>query len=124
MTDQSETSSPDRPAVGVPDPMLAHVVYGLFAIGLVSGLTPVIGVILAYLKRKDVTGTYLESHFTWQIRTFWVWLAAGIVGIALLVVGVGFLILLGLVVWVIYRIVKGWLRLGDRRPIEDPESWL
>jgi uncharacterized membrane protein len=97
---------------------ITHVVYGLLAASLlVGGITAVIAVIVNYVKLDDVRGTWLESHFRWQIRTFW-W------GLVWLVVGfIAWIILLGWVVWIvaaiwfIYRIVKGWLNLNDKKPV-------
>ena len=106
------------------DPHMAHIAYGLFAVGFLNGLTAIIGVILAYVRRPDVKGTYLESHFTYLIRTFWISLLGGIVSALLMIVGVGFILILAVAIWVIYRIVKGWIRLADGRAIDDPESWL
>jgi len=117
----------------------AHVVYALHTLGLVIGAfgtatvigtflfgwPSIIAVIINYVKRSEVRGTWLDSHFSWQIRTFWwalVWsIIVGIVGAVLAVVLVGFAIwiigfcLLGL--WAIYRIARGWLRLKDRLPM-------
>lgn len=126
MSDQSPqpaSPGPATPGPADPDPTLVHVVYGLYALGFVNGLTAIIGVIIAHLRRQDVAGTFLESHFTWQIRTFWAAFLVGIVGMLLMMVGIGFLILTAVALWMIYRIVKGWLRLADRRPIEDPQAW-
>lgn len=114
---------PVSPAAGEPDPTLVHVVYGLYALGFVNGLTAIIGAIIAHLRRQDVAGTYLESHFTWQIRTFWISLLAALAGFVLMVIGIGFLILIAVAIWLIYRIVKGWLRLADKKPVEDPQAW-
>lgn len=110
-----------RPA-GTPDPTLAHVVYGLYALGFINGITTLIGVIIAHLRRSEVAGTYLESHFTWQIRTFWIALLGLFIGAVLMMVGIGILVLLADAIWVIYRIVKGWLRLADGKPVEDPQA--
>ncbi|WP_438951680.1 DUF4870 family protein [Porticoccus sp.] len=97
---------------------LTQMVYILQIISLVIGLTAVAGVIINYLKRDEVHGTYLESHFNWQIRTFW-WLLAGlVVGWLLTLVLVGVLILGLLYVWYIYRIVRGWLALSDRKGLD------
>jgi uncharacterized membrane protein len=123
-----------------PEPSLVtwtHAIYALHAISLITGIVGVatvvgafltgwpslIAVVLNYVKRSDVRGTWLESHFRWQIRTFWFGLLW--VGLCLLFVvvtlGVGMLIawlplaVVGL--WFIYRIVRGWLRLLDRRPM-------
>ena len=114
-----ETAPQPTPALG-PDPLLAHVVYGLYTLGLVSwGAAGLIGVVIAYIKRRDTAGTWLESHYHWQIRTFWIGLLVGVVGGLLTLILIGWLILGGGLVWVVYRIVKGWLRLADRRAVDD-----
>lgn len=96
---------------------LTLLVYLLQGLSLVVGLTAVAGVIINYLKRDEVRGTYLESHFNWQIKTFW-WLLAGLViGWLLAFVLIGFVVLFAVWVWYIYRIVKGWLALNDGRGI-------
>jgi uncharacterized membrane protein len=121
---------------------LTHVVYALHAVSLVLGAfgaatvigsflfgwPSIIGVILNYVKRGDVRGTWLESHFRWQIRTFWyalLWvLVAALVSLPLLFVLVGFLtwpvMLFALGLWAIYRIARGWLSLRDEQPMPLP----
>ena len=102
----------------------ASTVIGAFVFGWPS----IIAVIINYVKRGDARGTWLESHFRWQIRTFWFALAwvvlIALVGGVLTVVLVGFAILWGglflLGVWAIYRIARGWLALQDRRPMPAP----
>jgi uncharacterized membrane protein len=78
-------------------------------------------VILNYLKRHDARGTWLESHYRWQIRTFWFalgWVVlAAILILTLIGIPLGFGILIGISVWLVYRIGRGWLRLVDRRPM-------
>jgi uncharacterized membrane protein len=96
---------------------IAVVVYGLQAAALLVGVTVLVAVMLAYLRRGEAAGTWLESHFRWQIRTFWWWLAWTVLGIATLVVVVGFFVLLASAVWYVYRIVRGWSELNERRPI-------
>jgi len=114
---------------------LTHLIYGLHAFSAVMGIVSsaavvtafltgwpsILAVILNYAKRSDVRGTYLESHFRWQIRTFWyalawvvlaVVLAATIVGIPL-----AWLTIVVTGVWVLYRIIRGWLALNDQREI-------
>jgi len=100
-------------------------VYILHAASLFSGgITSLIAVILNYVKRDDVIGTIYESHFTWQIRTFWIGLGLSVLGWITIFILVGFLILLGTVVWFIYRIVIGWLRLSEGKPIDKPEAFI
>ena len=96
-----------------PNKTLTHVIYALHALSFVFGITGFIAVIINYVKHSDVKGTWLESHFKWQIRTFWWGLLWGIVGIVALYFVIGILILLATGIWYIYRIIKGWLRLND-----------
>jgi uncharacterized membrane protein len=96
---------------------LATIVYALQALGFFLGITWIVGVVIDYVKLDDVGGTWLELHFRWQIRTFWWGLLWGIVGTVLLLVLVGWLVLLAAGIWVIYRIVKGWLALSEGKPI-------
>ncbi len=96
---------------------IATAVYALQAAGFLFGITWLVAIIIDYVKRDDARGTWLESHFTWQIRTFWWGLLWGVIGGVLLLVLVGYLVLVANAVWLIYRIVKGWLRLAERREV-------
>ena len=114
-----------------------QVIYGLHAVSLLSGILgaatvvgaflvgwpSIIAVILNYVKRSDVRGTWLESHFRWQIRTFWfglLWVCLFFV-FGVMTLGIIFLVAwipLGLVaIWFVYRVVRGWLALNDRKPM-------
>lgn len=92
---------------------LVTLVYALQALSYFVGITGIVAVIINYVKRGDVAGTFLESHFRWQIRTFWYGLLWLVIGIATVAFWIGWLVLLVAWVWGIYRIVKGWLRLND-----------
>jgi len=81
------------------------------------GITWIVAVIIDYVKRDDAAGTWLESHFRWQIRTFWWGLLWGVIGGILFIVIVGWFILMADAIWIIYRIAKGWLRLSERREV-------
>lgn len=97
---------------------LTTVIYALYAASfLVGGITAIVGIVINYVKRDDVAGTFLESHFRWQIRTFWFGLLWSVVGVILMFILVGWLVLVANAVWVIYRIVKGFLRLNDNKPM-------
>jgi uncharacterized membrane protein len=96
---------------------LTLVTYVLYAASALIGLTAIIAVIINYIKREDAQGTIYESHFTWQIRTFWWSLLWAVVGFATVIVGVGFIVLAADSIWVIYRIVKGFLNWGDGKPM-------
>lgn len=98
---------------------LTQLVYILQAISLVVGVTSIAGLILNYLKRDEVKGTYLESHFAWQMKTFWLALLGVILGWLLAIVLIGFLILGVVGLWYIYRIVKGWLAFNDGKELSN-----
>jgi len=120
----------------------AEVIYGLHAFSLLTGILgaatvvgafltgwpSIIAVILNYVKRREVQGTWLESHFRWQIRTFWyglLWVAL-CAAFVVLTLGIGILIAwlpLAIVsLWFVYRIVRGWVALRDRRPMYVPSA--
>ena len=134
--------APPPPVLDVtePDPSLVkltHVIYALHGVSLLVGILgaatvvgafllgwpSLIAVILNYVKRSEARGTWVNSHFRWQIRTFWYGLLWASLCILFIVVtlGVGILIAwlpLGIVgLWFIYRIARGWLALVDRRPM-------
>jgi uncharacterized membrane protein len=91
--------------------------YILYAASLISGVTALIAIILNYVKRDDVVGTVYESHFTWQIRTFWYGLLWTVIGFITIPILIGIAILAVACLWFIYRIVKGWVRLTDGKPM-------
>ena len=93
------------------------VVYGLQALSFFFGGPALIGLIINYVKRDDARGTLYESHFNWQIRSFWWGLLWLVVGGVLVFVGVGLIILFVSWVWMIYRVVKGWLKLIEGKAV-------
>lgn len=98
---------------------LVLVVYILQAASFLIGISAIAGVIINYMKRDEVRGTWLESHVNWQIKTFWYGLAGVVVGAILLAVAVGALVLLVVSIWYLYRIIKGWLAYNDERTLPD-----
>jgi uncharacterized membrane protein len=95
----------------------ATAVYVLQALSFLLGITYFVAIIVNYVKLDDTRGTWIESHFRWQIRTFWFSLLWFALGGLLFFIGVGYLILLANGLWMIYRIVKGWLNLNDGKPM-------
>jgi uncharacterized membrane protein len=89
---------------------LTEVIYLCQALGFIFGGIPfILAVIINYIKRDQVKGTWLESHFDWQIKTFWVALALTVVGFATMGLGgLGMIILAAATFWTIYRIAFGW----------------
>ena len=96
---------------------LTQVVYVLYALSYFAGITAIVGIIINNVKKDEVAGTWLESHFRWQIRTFWFGLLWAVIGAATVVILIGFAILFANFCWIIYRIVKGWLNLNDNKPM-------
>ena len=97
---------------------LATICYALYAISCIIGITAIAAIIINYLKRDEVAGTWVASHFEWQIKTFWYTLIGAFVSWLLMVILIGFPMLLAVGVWAIYRIVKGWLALNDGKPVD------
>jgi uncharacterized membrane protein len=96
---------------------LTTIIYALYAASFLAGVTAVFAIIINYVKKEDVTGTFLESHFRWQIRTFWFGLLWGALGAVTFFIVVGWFVLIADGIWIIYRIIKGWLRLSENRPV-------
>jgi uncharacterized membrane protein len=113
----------------------AHVVYGLHAVSVLIGATSIatvvgafvfgipsiVAVIINYAMQSEAKGTFLESHFRWQIRTFWFAALWALVAIMLFVTIIGivvaWVVALGVGLWVIYRIARGWVALANREPM-------
>jgi len=103
----------------------AMIVWGLYIASYFTGITAIVGLIIAYVKRGDLAGTPFESHMTSAIRTFWITLIAGIIGSVLLFAfGLGLIVWAALCVWNLFRIIRGMIRAADGRPIDDPTGWL
>ena len=114
---------------------LTHVIYGLHAFSVVTGIIgsalivtaflsgwpSIIAVILNYVKRSEVRGTWLDTHFSWQIRTFWfalLWLLVGGILFATVVgIPVAIVLWIGTGIWVLYRIIRGWLALLSKKAL-------
>lgn len=134
--------APQRVPVPLPSEgmvTLTHVLYGLHGFSALMGaLSPafivtafltgwpsIIAIIINYVKRGDVHGTWLDSHFGWQLRTFWyavVWfLLGGLLILTFVGIPVAWLLLIGVGIWVIYRIIRGWIALAEAKPMPLPK---
>jgi len=130
------------PAAGAPRESLVtltHAIYALHAFSAVTGLVgtativgafltgwpSIIAVILNYAKRSQVRGSYLDSHFSWQIRTFWYaffWVViGGVLFVTIVGIPIAVVIFIAISLWILYRIARGWLSLLDGQPMEIPE---
>ena len=99
------------------------IVHGLYALGMLTGITALVGVILAYVKRADARGTVYESHITYAIRTFWIGVSLLFTGIILTVVLVGTVILALSTVWYLIRLVRAFVAALDGRAIAKPKGF-
>ena len=96
---------------------LTMIIYALYAASFLVGVTSIFAIIINYIKKDEMAGTVLESHFRWQMRTFWFGLLWAVLGVILAFVIVGFVVLLVNAIWIIYRIAKGWLNLNENKPM-------
>lgn len=128
MTDQPDSAPP--PPVRQTGPETARstdmllVGYICYLVGIIFGITVILGAVIAYLQRGEAEGTWRASHYNWLIRTFWIGLLYGVVSMALTPIGIGYLLGFATMLWYIIRIVKGWVRYGKEQQIENAESWL
>ena len=132
------TQLPATDAMGSPRPSLvtvSHIIYGLHSLSILIGLTSavtivgafvfgipsIVAVVMNYIYQSEVRGTFLESHFRWQIRTFWfalLWIGLGVLLVVTIVgILIAWAVFLGAGIWVIYRVARGWLTLQDRKPL-------
>jgi uncharacterized membrane protein len=117
------SGSNQTPQPTVSNTTVALIVYVLYFLAYFTGITAVIGVIIAHVQAGGADPV-LNSHYRFQIRTFWIGLLYLIVGSVLSLILIGWLVLLWWVIWSLVRNVKGVLALNEGRPIQDPASWM
>lgn len=98
------------------------IIYVLYLANFLIPFTGLVGVIMAYINKGD--GNYLDSHYQFQIRTFWIGLLYAIVGAILTMIVIGWLIIIFYIIWLIIRVVKGFKYLGKQQEIPNPTSWM
>ncbi|MCP5431684.1 MAG: hypothetical protein H6923_00290 [Alphaproteobacteria bacterium] len=103
-------------------PGTASLVYVLYLLGFMNGVTAVIGVILAYVS-KDQAPDWLKSHYVFQIHTFWKGLLVAVLAIPLVLILIGWLVYLGLFIWLVVRSLKGLQLVTRAQPVADPRTW-
>ncbi len=102
---------------------MAKLVYILYLVGIVFGLTSLIGVIIAYVNKSGAPD-WLKSHYQFQIRTFWIGFLFGLIGLLLTIAFIGWLIIALAVVWLIIRCIKGFKYLDSNSAVPNPKTWL
>jgi len=118
-------SEPNVAAAGI-DPAQgkdANLVYILYLVALIVGITSLVGLIMAYINRGEAPD-WVRTHYRYQIRTFWIGLLYGMIGVVSTLILIGFLILLFVAVWWIVRCVKGMKALERGEPVADPATWM
>jgi uncharacterized membrane protein len=118
---------------------LTHVLYALHGFSALMGVLSaafivtafltgwpsIIAVIVNYVKRRDARGSWLDSHFGWQLRTFWyalLWVVvAGLLVLTVIGILFAFVLLIGAGLWVLYRIIRGWIALAEAKPMPVPD---
>jgi uncharacterized membrane protein len=131
----NEIISTDTPQADPGLISVTHIVYGLHAFSALAGLSSaafvvtaflsgwpsILAVVINYVKRSETRGTFLESHFRWQIRTFWfalLWvIVCWLFAITLIGIPVALALALGIGLWVLYRIARGWITLSSNKPM-------
>jgi len=101
---------------------VAKVIYILYIVGTIIGLTAVIGLVMAYVN-KDETDNWLQTHYRFQIRTFWIGFLYCVIGTLTLQLFFGALILIFTFFWVVIRCAKGLKQLENQQPVKNLESW-
>lgn len=98
------------------------VIYVLYLAGLVIGVSGLIGIVFAYINRGK-SEAWIETHYTWLIRTFWIGLLYGLIACVLMVVFIGMFLLFAVAVWFIARCIVGLQALSRGDPVAKPQSW-
>ena len=127
MSDINQTPPPQTPRQTdrwlEPGKTNVQVVYFLYIAGMFIGISALIGIVIAYINRGKAGG-WVESHYTWQIRTFWIGLLYSFVSVLLMIVAIGFVLIFAVAIWVIVRCVLGLQAANRDEPVRNPESWL
>ncbi|MEM9278193.1 MAG: DUF4870 domain-containing protein [Pseudomonadota bacterium] len=97
--------------------------YTLYLLGFLIPLIPIVGLVFAYMSRGKA-GEDVDSHYTYQIRTFWIGLVASLISFALIFVLIGFLLFFVIAIWMVIRCVKGIMASSNNKPIDDPQTYL
>ena len=118
--------SPERPAMTPPPSSFElnrpTIIGLLYAASYLTAVTGIIGLVLAYVWRGESHEAWEASHYTYQIRTFWIGLVAGVVGFITIIVGIGFLILAALFIWSLVRVVLSLINAQKRMPMPEPRT--
>lgn len=99
-----------------------RIVYGLYALSFLVGPAAIAGLIVAYLVRADAPA-WLQTHYTYLIRTFWISLVYFVIALTSILIFVAPVLLMAVVIWFLVRVVLGWMKMEKGEPIANPQSW-
>lgn len=106
-----------NPHTSNPQRTLTLIIYALYAASCLLGITAIVAIVLNYVKRAEVADTLYATHFTWQIRTFWLGLGGMVLAVLTMKLLVGWALAVITAVWAIYRLVVGVMKLLDGQPV-------
>ena len=106
-----------------PGKLNVQVIYILYLVGFVIGISSIAGIVLAHVNRGK-SDAWIETHYTWAIRTFWIGLFYGLISLVLSFILIGFLLMIVVAVWIIVRCVMGLQAVGRGEAIKNPDSWI
>ncbi len=106
-----------------PGKLNLQIIYILYLASFVIGISGIVGIVLAHLNRGK-SEPWLESHYTWAIRTFWLGMLGALISVVLMIVMIGMLTMLLVGIWIIVRTIIGLQKLNRNEPIANPQSWL
>lgn len=117
--DEAITETRNNPA----DASTAKVIYILYLVSILTGITSIVGVILAYVSKAEAP-PWVQSHYQFQIRTFWIGCLYSLIGGLTAIVLIGWLILLFVLVWLVMRCVAGMKQAEKGEPIDNVKTWM
>jgi uncharacterized membrane protein len=125
MSDANQPMDPPPGHGGWLEPGKANIqlIYVLYIVSFVIGISALVGIVLAYINRGK-SASWIETHYTWAVRTFWMGILYSIISIILMVVGIGFVLIVATAVWVVVRCVLGLQAVGRNEPMKNPQNWL
>ncbi len=106
-----------------PGKLNVQVVYGLYLASFVIGITGIVGLVIAYLNRGKAGG-WVDSHYTWAIRTFWIALLYSLISLVLTIAVIGVFGFIATAIWIIVRCIIGLQKAAREEPIANPQSWM
>ncbi len=124
MNEDTKAENNETPKTGeISNIGTANIIYILYLVAPLVGITGIIGLVMAYINRSDDTPEWVNTHYTYQIHTFWKGMLFSVIGFILTFIIIGIFLLIGVMIWMIIRCVKGMKAFNDGQAIENPKGW-